>query len=318
MSEAGTEDSPPVFVVAVHRSGTTLLGNMLRGHPQLAFLGEFEYAVDFYADGAWPDPARLRDRLETDRRYRAQEFHVDPALGGRALMDDFLAQTRRRQGDKPRVGATFHRHFDRVAALWPEARLVHLVRDSRDVATSRIGMGWAGNAYSSAPAWRELEALWDRVAPGVADRAYELRYEDLVTSPEATLRPLCDFLGLDWEPEALLSYPSRSRYGPPDAGLAEQWRRKLAPRELALLEHAIGPMLRARGYPESGVPARAPGVLERAWLRVHDRWVRERFRIRRFGLPLLLASALANRTGPESLRRRLQQRIDAIITSQLR
>lgn len=318
MTEAGSAASPPVFVVGVHRSGTTLLGLMLRGHPQLAFLGEFEYAVDFYRDG-WPDAEALRAQLETDRRFRAQAFEVAPTLEGRALMDSFLDQTRARQGGKPRVGATFHRHFDRVVALWPEARIVHLLRDGRDVAMSRIGMGWAGNVWTSCAAWRRMESLWERVAPGIAaERLHELRYEDLVRAPEETLRRLCDFLALDWEPQALLSYPERSGYGPPDPTLAAQWRRRLSPRELAWLEYEIGPLLAARGYPPSGVAPRRPNALERAWLRVQDRVARARFRLRRFGLGLVVADFLSRRLGARSVQRRIQRRMDEITTAHLR
>lgn len=318
MADASPATTAPVFVVGAHRSGTTMLGQMLRGHPQMAFLGEFEYAVDFFEDGRWPAAPTLLERLDTDRRFRAQAFEIDPALSGRALMDSFLAQTRARQGGKPRVGATFHRHFDRVARLWPEARIVHLLRDGRDVAASRIGMGWAGNVWTSCPAWLRMEELWDRVAPEVGDRSHELRYEDLVTRPEQTLQRLCDFLSLDWEPEALLSYPERSNYGPPDAKLAEQWRRKLSARELALLEGAIGPMLARRGYASSGAMPHRPGRLERLWLRIQDRMSRERFRVRRFGLPLVLAHIATRRVGSPALRRRVQYRVDEITTQHLR
>jgi hypothetical protein len=318
MADVSPATSPPVFVVGAHRSGTTLLGLMLRGHPQMAFLGEFEYAVDFFEGGRWPATPTLLERLDTDRRFRAQAFDVDPALEGRALMDSFLDQTRARQGDKPRAGATFHRHFDRVVQLWPEARIVHLLRDGRDVAPSRIGMGWSGNVWTSCFAWQRMEELWDRVAPQLEARSHELRYEDLVTRPEETLRRLCDFLSLDWEPEALLSYPERSRYGPPDAKLAEQWRRKLSARELSLLEGAIGPMLARRGYPSSGATPHRPGRLERLWLRVQDRVSREWFRVRRFGLPLVLADIATRRVGSAALRRRVQYRVDAIRTQHLR
>ena len=42
------------------------------------------------------------------------------------------------------------------------------------------------------------------------------------------------------------------QYPPPDPGLAAQWRTKLDPRDVALVESRIGAMLRARGYASSG------------------------------------------------------------------
>jgi hypothetical protein len=61
-----------------------------------------------------------------------------------------------------------HRHYDRLLRLWPEARFIHLVRDPRDVASSCIGMGWAGNVWTGVTRWIEAERLWDEVRGDLA------------------------------------------------------------------------------------------------------------------------------------------------------
>jgi hypothetical protein len=64
----------------------------------------------------------------------------------------------------------------------------------------------------------------------------------------------------------MLDYSRDSSYERPDPKLIGQWRQKLTPDELALLEARIGPMLRERGYEDSGVPAARVGALRRSTL----------------------------------------------------
>jgi hypothetical protein len=167
-------------------------------------------------------------------------------------------------------------------------------------------MGWAGNVWYGAERWLEAEALWDRLAPRLdAQQRFELRYEDLIRAPEAELTRLCAFLGTDYDP-GMLDYSKDSTYERPDPHLIGQWRKKLAPEELALLEARIGPRLRARGYEESGVPAARVGCLRRLALAFENRAGRLRFRRERYGLGLVLASRLARTLALRGWQRRLQ------------
>jgi hypothetical protein len=164
-------------------------------------------------------------------------------------------------------------------------------------------MGWAGNVWYGAQRWIDAQDLWDGLRPRLApEQVHELRYEDLIREPEKELARLCAFLGTDFDP-AMLDYAESSSYERPDPALVAQWRRKLSPRELALLEGRIGARLRAAGYEESGVPAVAPGPLARLALGIQDRLARLRFRYRRYGLALLARSRLANLLGIESWKR---------------
>jgi hypothetical protein len=210
------------------------------------------------------------------------------------------------------LGATCHKHFDRLLRLWPRARLVHLVRDGRDVARSCVGMGWAGNVWHGAERWIEAETLWDALAPRLAPGSvHELSYEDLVGAPERELTRLCAFLGVEFDP-GMLAYERDSTYARPDPGLVGQWRTKLAPAELALLEARIGPQLRARGYAPSGVTPARPGALRRAVLALQDRLGRFRFRRERYGLAHVASSKLARLLGLSAWERRLARERDRI------
>lgn len=116
-----TPHQPPAFLVGSERSGTTMLRLMLDHHPMLVWQDEFEFAVDMISpDGGFPDMGYYREWLSLHRIFLASGFTIDPTLDYARLIRGFLEQRRSRDG-KPIVGATVHRHFDRLLHLWPEA-----------------------------------------------------------------------------------------------------------------------------------------------------------------------------------------------------
>ena len=252
-SEAGgaCTHGSPAFLVGAERSGTTLLRLILGAHADIAWLNEFEYAVDRIGQNDdWPDVSAYAAWLETHRVFRATGFTVDTSQPYPDIARSFLSQWQSATG-RPIVGAAVHRHFDRLLRIWPEAKFIHMVRDGRDVARSRIGMGWAGNAWTGVRSWMECENLWDQVQARVpAGRRVEIRYEDLVTTPERSLQAICELLGTEFDDRMLaFEHPS---YGPPDPSLAEQWRHRLSVAELQLVESRVADLLVDRGYELSG------------------------------------------------------------------
>jgi hypothetical protein len=310
-SALASAQEEPFFLVGSERSGTTLLRLMLAHHRRIECAPEFEFLVEQVPEAGWPALEPYYEWLATNRIFVPHGFAVDRALDYPALMRSFLAQYCRRSA-KPIHGATCHKHFDRLLRIWPRARLVHLLRDGRDVARSCIGMGWAGNVWHGAERWIAAEELWASLARDLppAQRC-ELRYEDLIRAPEQELARVCAFLGTDYDP-GMLDYSRDSSYERPDPKLIGQWRKKLAPAELALLEARIGPMLRARGYEESGVPAARVGPWRRFLLALDDRAGRFRFRRARYGLRHVLCAKLARVLGLAAWSRKLLLEANAI------
>lgn len=297
----------PLFLVGSERSGTTLLRLMLDHHPQLAFHFEFEYSVDRLADGgAWPDLAEFHDYLRLNRVFQVSQFEIDPALPYPDLLRSFLRQKQVRD-NKPFVGATVHYHFDRLLRVWPNARFIYLLRDGRDVARSCIRMGWVGNAFMGADTWTEAVDLWETLKPQIpGERRIEMRYEDLVQRPREELERLCRWIGVPFR-EELFDYTKTTGYKMPDAKLMEQWRRKMTPEEIQLVEAKIGDRLVRNGYDLSGLPriALTPSVVHR--LQRDSRWKAFRFRVKKYGPVLVLAGAVARRLGLKGLAKRVQE-----------
>ncbi|MGH8117399.1 MAG: sulfotransferase [Rhodanobacteraceae bacterium] len=188
----------PIFIIGVPRSGTTLLERMLGNHPQVADAGEL---MDFGAQLHWMADTR---NVQTDAMVSRL-----PGLDYAELGRPYLAQTQWRARGKvffidkqpPNwvLAAAIH------AAL-PWAPILHLVRDPVDTCFSNW-RAYFGNAcaYSydlDALAafyidYRRVMAHWHATLPRAI---LDVEYSELVDDPEATLRWVFAFCGLDWEP----------------------------------------------------------------------------------------------------------------------
>ena len=309
-----TQDSAiraPVFLVGSERSGTTLLRLMLDHHPEIAFAKEFDFVVAKVSDAGELPP--LDAYLDWIGTVRGADYAIQPALGYRALVNDFLRQKQAASGGKPHVGATIHRNFDRLRFLWPDARYIHLVRDPRDVARSVVQKGWAGNIYQASEFWIQAESCWDSLVPHLSsDQAIEIHYEDLVLRTHPVLSEICRFVGVGYS-DAMLDYQiDAPQYPPPDASLVAQWKTKLPPREVAMVEVRTGGMLESRGYAGSGHRLPTIGPLKHGLLLTNARLRGVRTRVVTFGTAAVALDVLGRRLGIRSLARQGQRRINAV------
>lgn len=185
----------PVFIFSAARSGSTLLRVVLGGNSRL------------YAPPELP-LAHLSVRAQT-RWIQASIT----ALGLSAedldhmLWDRVLADTLRRSG-KPTIVAKTPSNvliWRRIAACWPDARFVFLLRHPA-AAVASLHAAWH-------PSWHpgESGSLAEAIGKGLrymtevedARRSlpgFTIRYEDLTSDPEGTVRPLCDYLRVPFEP----------------------------------------------------------------------------------------------------------------------
>jgi hypothetical protein len=272
VAAASINVSRAVVILGVSRSGTTLLKEMVGRHSRLAIPTESYFIPQLWdRHGAWP----VRDAFLADvsRLARVREWGVCVAevrnrLPGQPSFAEAIdaiyaayaaAQGKERYGDKT---PAYMQSLATVARAFPHAQYLHVVRDGRDAGLSflamkrrpRFNLARPRALFSFAAQWRlEIEAA-RRFG---ATRPYlELRYEDLVSEPEAKLREICAFLGLPFEhamldyhrglsPERLLDHPKLAE--PPSPGRS-CWRAQLKPREVEQFEGVAGDVLAALGY----------------------------------------------------------------------
>jgi hypothetical protein len=159
-----------------------------------------------------------------------------------------------------------------IRAALPEARFVHIVRDGRAVANSLVQMpwwrgylgpdrwgwgplpeayekAWEASARSfpvlAALEWRLLiEAFEETQAEISGDRWLQIRYEDFLTDPRASVDALLGFAGLPWTPAFDRSFV-QYRF---DASRVTSFVRELRAQDLAAIEVSIGEALAVWGY----------------------------------------------------------------------
>jgi hypothetical protein len=285
---------PAPFVVGVNRSGTTLLRMMLDAHPKLTIPPETHFIPEVIRRANHENTRRRLIRSITkhprwgdfgldEAEFRARAKQVRPLTAANAIrcFYDLYAegQGKPRWGDKtPR----YMRAMPRIARALPEARFVHLIRDGRDVALSqreRVIDGSPVPMAAAAERWqRRIIAARDGAEEIKGNGYEEIRYEDLVADTEGTLRRICAFIELDFDP-AMLDYHERAqdrlaemdrdldnsdngivRTGtnrlaahaltsePPTTNRTGRWRTEMTSEELAEFEGVAGGLLTELGY----------------------------------------------------------------------
>jgi hypothetical protein len=269
-------DQAPFFVVGAGRSGTTLLRLILTGHSRLHIPPETWFlrplVQDFPLTEALTQP-QVEGAIETmvrHERWPDMDLAADElrrragALRWPRLVDliDLVYRHLREASGKPRLGDKTPHYFaivPQLAALYPSAKFIHLIRDGRDVAISWIDAGWQ-RYYESGFEWPAAMARLrvDRAAyPG---RVLEVRYEDLVRQPAEVTPRICAFLGEAFEP-AMLDWrhridlvAARDRYlhahlrEPLSEDAIGVWRRRLSAAECFAMEACLHRELVQRNY----------------------------------------------------------------------
>jgi tetratricopeptide (TPR) repeat protein len=202
-----TEEMSPIFIVALARSGTTLLEQMLVRHSQLHGVGEsaaFHLALrDEMAAGNSLLSAKNLERERSSLEASAK------AISARFKQNYFV----KRAGELRVVDKSIenYREVAMILTVFPRARIIDLTRNPLDTIYSCYRQDFtAGNNYSF-----NLESLadnyvqykyymdhWRKQFPG---SIYPIRYEDLVQNQERVLRGAVQFCNLEWE-SALMSH----------------------------------------------------------------------------------------------------------------
>ena len=273
------------MILGVSRSGTTLLKAMLDAHSQVAIPSESYFIPQLWQrHGARPDRDAFVDdlrRLERIRTWGVDPDEVRRRLDAQPTFADAIQAIYRTYADakgKPRFGEKtplYMQHLGVLDRAFPDARYVHIVRDGRDAALSLLAMTRKPRFNLSRPrglgdfacAWRREVRAAQRF--GSAHPYLELSYEDLVAEPEARLREVCAFLGLEYEPGMLeyhrredpALYADHPRLAQPPVRDARSWRAEMKPADVELFEAIAGDLLSELGYerafPHPGHRARA-------------------------------------------------------------
>ncbi|NUS59532.1 MAG: tetratricopeptide repeat protein [Lysobacter sp.] len=193
----------PIFIVGMHRSGTTLLEQLLDGHSQVHGVGEL---YDFTS----------QMRHATDHHCRGV---IDTTIVQRAAQADFAAA-----GAGYLAGMEWRLHGERcftdklpsnflnigfICRALPQAKILHMVRDPVETCFSNLRELFSdANPYSYDPLeladyYRQYERLMAHWRAAYPDRILDVDYAELTRDTENVLRRVAAFCELDFEPRML-------------------------------------------------------------------------------------------------------------------
>jgi hypothetical protein len=150
--------------------------------------------------------------------------------------------------------------FEVAFGLFPNSRLVYIVRDPRDVVASQIERKFDRSVDAICKAWNRYTTNFDRFVTGHPKAGYVIRYEDLVGSPEAAIRSMFDFLPMEIDENVFRFYESAAsvhRAGHPNAEHLKRdffttsigrARNELEAKVIAQIEHLCAEGMQRLGY----------------------------------------------------------------------
>jgi hypothetical protein len=268
---------------------------MLDNHPQLAVSNDTHVipreVIALRPKGDIPLTGDVIEQVTSFKRFG--RLGIDESTTGRlaattdslaafasALFDEFAHRQGKSFGGEK--DPEYVRHLPFLHRLFPTVRSVQIVRDGREVALSTLDWVTPRRYLGRLSLWAEepvaVCALWwkRQVSAGLhgraevgADRCLEVRYEELVRTPESVLRSIAAFLELPFS-SSMLEYhegrmrddpglKTKDRWLPPTGGLRD-WRVELSQRDLELFEALAGDQLADLGYERATAPSDSPDI----------------------------------------------------------
>ena len=294
----GARAKAPVFVLGCDRSGTTFLyhtllsaggfaiyhtesnafnllgfrfGDLSRRKNRRALLDHWLHSKLFYRSGLARE--EIEPRILDDCR--------NPGDFLRILMDTIA----RKQGAVRWADCTPPHllYIPLIKKLIPDALIVHIIRDGRDVTASLNRIGWIRPLpwdkkrplVPSALYWRWMVGKGRKYGANLGGDYMEIHYEDVVEHPHEALARIGAFIDHDLDYDYIQQHamgsvvtPNSSFSGDKEKEKATspvgRWKTILSPEQIVQVESVIGDLLRVTGYPLATPPAQLhPGLAVR-------------------------------------------------------
>lgn len=287
-----TLTNPYVFLVGSPRSGTTMLKRMVSAHPLITICRETHWIPRYFERCKGVDSHGLVDPTIVERLFEHKRFSQmkisEEALGEIVASNSKLTYAQlvsaifdryAQRKKKPLAGdktPNYVRRLDTLWNLWPQARVLHIIRDGRNVWLSMCNWRMLHRAAGAFSTWQQspviTTALWWKAMVGTGseigrqqqDKPYaEISYEFLVDNPEQGCHRIAAFLDVEYDDAMPNFYKGKTQrqdgasanaaWLPPTTGL-RNWKTEMSREEVQLFEASAGDLLQRFGYDVSMDP----------------------------------------------------------------
>ena len=244
----------PIFIVGLPRAGSTLIEQILASHPLVEGTMELPNITSISAE--------LNERNAPSQDGRPTDGYIGQLL---ALRPDELSALGRRYIDDTRIQRKSSQPYfiDKMPNNFAHIGLIYLILPNAKIIDARRhpmancfsafkqhfsrGQGFTYDLEELGRYYRDYVALMDHYDAVLPGRIHRVHYEQLVAEPEATIRALLSYCGLEFD-AACLSFHANPRAV--RTASSEQVRRPISADGLALwrnYEPWLGPLREALG-----------------------------------------------------------------------
>lgn len=228
----------PIFVIGCPRSGTTLLRLILNSHSKISIPHEFFLVEKVIEKFNCIENINKKDALDFIFSLKKYKHYQDWDLNEKDLILNirnhsgltknkliqlvYLEYLKTQTGSKiiwgdKNIGSLSF--IEEIIEIFPKAKFIHIVRDGRDVASSLKKVKWnfykfpnlkyryVNNIKGTALTWNDGLSLISKNKNNFnKNNFFELKYEDLLVSPESIIHNLCNYINVSFEIEMLEFY----------------------------------------------------------------------------------------------------------------
>lgn len=284
--------TPKLFVVGCPRSGTTWVRDILAEHPMTLTGRETHMYQDVFAPLVNAGRPRGWGRMlliDDEHRHRGTGGHLQAWLDRASLLDLIVRAMADEQSTEEQAaenliseiydhilatwGATadnlfvdktpWHlRYARRILRRFPDAKVIEVLRDGRDVCVSmeKLDRAWVpADRETQIERWVEAAKLGIELAADdeIAGRVHRVRYEDLRADGDYEITRLLAFAGIEHSPisvaeiNAAADFSTHARVGDGEhrrKGIVGDWVNEFSPADLALFKEKVGDLFGEVGY----------------------------------------------------------------------